>query len=409
MRCAAIVTVGTELVTGLVIDTNAAEIGAALTAGGLVVDERLSVPDDIELLAARLTRLVADHDLIVVTGGLGPTHDDVTREAASRALGLPLRRDAGLEAGLREVAARHGMAQSAAQVFRQADVLTGAAVLPAAAGTAPGQVAPTARGHLVLLPGPPREMRAMLPEALAALGLGAGAAPIVLATTGLPESDVQIAAERVLAGVGGIGLTVLARPGEVRVVLFERGAQREVLSRAAEGIRDELGDRCFTTSGESLAEAVLREARSAGLTVATAESCTGGMISAALTDVPGSSDVFLGGVVAYSNRLKETGLGVSRATLDTHGAVSAETAEAMTAGARELVGADVCVAVTGIAGPGGGTAEKPVGLVWFGLLSPKSSHRERRRFPGDRAAVRARATAAALDLVRLEIKRMASG
>ncbi|HEY3318692.1 MAG TPA: nicotinamide-nucleotide amidohydrolase family protein [Coriobacteriia bacterium] len=406
MPCAAIVTVGTELVTGLVVDTNAAEIGASLTAAGFIVDERVSLPDDIAAVAARLTRLAADHDLVVVTGGLGPTHDDVTREAASRALGVPLERDEAIAAGLRAIAGRHGEARAAEQVYRQADVLRGARVLPATLGTAPGQVAATARGDLVLLPGPPREMRAMLPQALAELGLTATAAPVVLATTGLPESDVQVAAERVLGGVSGIGLTVLARAGEVRAVLFDRGAAPGSLAAAAQGVCDALGDRCFSATGESLAAAVLREARDASLTIATAESCTGGMVAAALTDVAGSSDVFLGSVVSYSNESKERLLRVPADTLRDHGAVSPQTAEAMAKGVRRLTGADVCVSVTGVAGPGGGTPEKPVGLVWFGLLSPDAQRQERRLFPGDRDAVRVRATATALDLVRLEIRRL---
>lgn len=243
----------------------------------------------------------------------------------------------------------------------------------------------------------------MLPDALAALGLGTGAAPVVLGTTGLPESDVQVAAERALGGASGIGFTVLAGSGEVRAVLFDHGAGRDAVLSAASRVCEELGDRCFTTSGESLAQAVLRESHEAGLTIAAAESCTGGMIAAALTDVPGSSDVFLGGVVSYSDHLKETALHVPAETLSSQGAVSAETAEAMALGVRELTGADVCVSVTGVAGPGGGTAEKPVGLVWFGVLSSRGAFQESFRFPGERAIVRMRATTRALELVRREI------
>lgn len=404
MPTAAVVTVGTELVTGLVIDTNAAELGVMLTAARFTVDERVSVPDDAEVLAALLGRLVRAHDLVVVTGGLGPTHDDVTREAAAVALGVPLERDLHLEESLREAVARHGSASSAEQVFRQADVLAGARVLPARLGTAPGLVAETPRGHLVLLPGPPREMRALLPDVRDALGLSANAAPLVLGTTGLPESEVQLAAQRALDGDEGVGLTVLARPGEVRVVLFDRGAGPERLAAAGDAVSAEIGDACFTERGETLAEAVLRLCRERGLTLAAAESCTGGMIAAALTDVAGSSDVFLGGVVAYSNGLKRAAIGVDAATLDAHGAVSAETAAEMAEGVRRLTGADVSVSVTGIAGPGGGSADKPVGTVWFGVLSERGARQEHRLFPGDRATVRLRATALSLDLVRREIR-----
>lgn len=403
MRTAAVVTAGTELVTGLVLDTNAAELGVALTAAGLIVEEHASAVDDEALLSELLKRLTAAYDLVVVTGGLGPTHDDVTREAASHALSLPLARDAGIAQGLRKVAKRHSEEEAVSQVFRQADVLAGARVLIPRLGTAPGQIAETARGHLVLLPGPPREMRSMLPDAFDALGLGEAASPLVLGAVGLGESDVQVAAQRALLGREGIGLTVLAGGGVVRVVLFERGCGRETLEAAGAAVAAELGEACYTTAGETLAEAVLREARTGGVTLATAESCTGGMIAAALTDIAGSSDVFAGGVVSYSNGLKQGALGVPADVLERHGAVSEQTAEAMASGCRALTGAGVCVAVTGIAGPGGGSDDKPVGTVWFAIVSARGTSAVLRRFPGDRATVRLRATVTALDLVRREI------
>jgi nicotinamide-nucleotide amidase len=402
----AVVTVGTELVTGLVIDTNAAEIGLALTAAGFDVSERVSVGDDESVLERLLRRLTDSCALVVVTGGLGPTHDDITREAASRALDVPLIRDERIAERLRAVAARHAEPEAAEQVFRQADVLQGARVLSPAIGTAPGQVAETPAGHLVLLPGPPREMRGMLADALAALGLGDAARPVVLSATGMPESDVQVVVQRELGGRGDVGFTVLSRPGEVRAVLFDRGAGRAAVLTVSAAICEALGDACFSTTGETLAEAVLREAREAGATIATAESCTGGMIAAALTDIPGSSDVFLGGVVSYSNELKRAALRVTESTLREHGAVSPETAEEMVCGISELTGADVCVSVTGVAGPGGGSAEKPVGTVWFGLLTSGSCVMIPRLYPGDRATVRIRATAAALDLMRLGIREL---
>lgn len=400
MWTAAVVTVGTELVTGLVVDTNAAEIGVALTAAGLRVAERVSLPDDADAIADALARLSREHALVVVTGGLGPTHDDITREAASQALGVPLVRDEGIAGTLTPWLSRHAEPDAIAQVLRQADVLDGALVLPATVGTAPGLVAETPAGRLVLLPGPPREMRAMLPEALAALGLEAETQPMVLCTTGLAESDVQLRAQRALAGVAALGLTVLARPGEVRVVLFDEGAGAEALASAGAAVADALGDECFSRTGESLAEAVLRLARDTGATIATAESCTGGMIAAALTDIPGSSDVFLGGVVSYSDQLKMDALAVPAGMLAQYGAVSEEVAGAMAEGVRALAAADLAVSVTGVAGPGGGSPEKPVGLVWFGLSAEGVLHRTSRRFPGDRATVRLRATAVALDLLR---------
>ncbi len=402
---AAVVTVGTELVTGLRYDTNSADAAAALAAGGFSVTELVSTGDDEARLADVLEHLTGACDLVVVTGGLGPTHDDITREAAARALARPLVRDGALSEKLHAVATRHRDSTAASQVYRQADVLEGATVLPATVGTAPGQVVATARGHLVLLPGPPREMRPMLDAALVSLGHTAAAHPLVLGTTGLAESDVQVLAQRALEGVDGVGLTVLARPGEVQVVLIDADAGTPALDAAGAAVCAALGEACFSASGESLPAAVLARARLAGVTIATAESCTGGMVGAALTDVPGSSEVYLGGVVAYANALKIAALGVRPETLAAHGAVSRETALEMAEGARRVTGASWAVSTTGVAGPGGGTDAKPVGLVWFGLDSPAGATAFERRLPGGRATVRMLATSEALGLLRLAIVR----
>lgn len=407
MRRAAVLTVGTELTSGLQADTNGPEIAARLTGAGFDVAEVVSTADALDETAGALARLVAACELVIVTGGLGPTHDDITREAASRALSRPLVRDESIVSTLQDVIRRHYDREAQDNVLRQADVLEGARVLPAVLGTAPGQVAETARGHVVILPGPPREMRPLLEAAFEVLGLADLARPFVAVTTGLSESDVQVAAQRVLAEHSGVSLTVLARPGEVRVVLFDAGAGPEALDAAGRAVCAALGDVCVSDAGASLAEAVLDLARSRSLTLATAESCTGGMIAAALTDVPGSSDVFLGGVVAYRNALKSSALGVPPEVVDSYGAVSAETAIAMAEGARALTGAAWAVSVTGVAGPGGGTAGKPVGTVWFAVAGPDGSTPSERHFPGDRAAVRMRSTATGLDLLRRAI--IASG
>jgi nicotinamide-nucleotide amidase len=376
---AAIVTVGTELVRGLSVDTNTSEIARALQGAGVDVLESVSVADDADILTAHLTRCVASYDLVVVTGGLGPTHDDVTREAASAALGLELHRDEAIGDGLRAAAARHADPRAAEQVFRQADVLQGATVLPAVRGTAPGQAVPTPRGTLLLLPGPPREMRPLLEGFIESWGVNA-APPEVLRCAGLPESDLQLAAQDVLSGRTDIELTVLAKPGDVRA--------RKV------------GEACYSTDGSSLAEVVENRARAAGLTIATAESCTGGLLGGAITDVTGSSDVYAGGAITYSDESKSTILGVDPALVATFGAVSEPVARAMAVGARDVLGADFAVSITGVAGPGGGTDEKPVGTVWFGLADPGGVRAELRRFTGDRDTVRERAVVTALDLLR---------
>lgn len=403
-RTGAVVTVGTELVRGLSVDTNTAEIAHALLGSGVDVLETVSVGDDQALLATALERLVAAYDLVVVTGGLGPTHDDITRQAAARALGATLRRDDALVGGLRAVGGRHSDARAAEQVYSQADVIDGARVLPAVVGTAPGQVVPTPRGSLVLLPGPPREMRPMLAGLAAEWGSDA-AAPAVLRCHGVSESDLQMSAQDVLAGREDIELTVLAKPGDVRVVLFDRGAGEDELRRVAGLVADRIGDACYSTDGASLAEVVVRSGRECGLTIATAESCTGGLVGGAITDVPGASDVYVGGVITYANEAKTGLLGVDPGLIETVGAVSDAVALEMAAGARDALGADIGVSVTGIAGPDGGTPAKPVGTVWFAVAGPEGVRAQQRRFPGDRETVRARAVMTALDLLRRALAR----
>jgi nicotinamide-nucleotide amidase len=398
-RTAAIVTVGTELVRGLSIDTNTSEIAHTLLAVGVDVLEAVSVSDDEHALTAHLARCVAAYDLVVVTGGLGPTHDDVTRQAAAAALGLSMRRDDALMEGLRGGAARHTDPRAAEQVYRQADVIDGATVLPAVRGTAPGQVIPTARGMLVLLPGPPHEMRPLLDEVVAPWSVTMSP-PAILRCTGLPESDLQLAAQDVLGGRTDIELTVLAKPGDVRVVLFDRGAGSDELRTTGAAIAAHVGDACYSTDGSSLVEVILTHARAAGWKLATAESCTGGLLGGAITEAPGASDVYAGGTIVYSNDMKSTLLGVDPSLIDTFGAVSDAVAKAMAAGALHVAGADLAVSVTGVAGPDGGSDAKPVGTVWFGVAGPEGVRAEMRRFPGDRGTVRERAVMTALDLVR---------
>lgn len=398
-RTGAVVTVGTELVRGLAVDTNTAEIAHALLGAGMDVRETASIGDDELLLSEALARLAALYDVVVVTGGLGPTHDDVTRQAAARALKAGISRDAGIAADLRAVAQRHGDPRAAEQVYTQADVLDGARVLPAVTGTAPGQVVPTPRGSLVLLPGPPREMRPLLAALVAEWG-SSSAPPAVLRAHGLPESDLQMTAQDVLAGRDDIELTVLAKPGDVQVVLFDRGAGADELAHVAGAVAVRIGEACYSTDGATMPETVLRLARERDVTLATAESCTGGLIGGALTGVPGSSDSFLGGVISYADDVKTHILGVDPGLISAVGAVSDAVALAMACGAQDHLGADFVVSVTGVAGPGGSSGEKPVGTVWFAVAGPEGARAEVRTFPGDRETVRARSVMTALDLLR---------
>lgn len=395
---AAVVTVGTELTAGLRRDTNGSEVARALGDAGYLVVSLTSLPDDIAAVETTLSALTALHALVVVTGGLGPTHDDITREAASQALGRALLRDESIAERLAAVARRHKEPRARAQMARQANVLAGATVLPAVAGTAPGQVISTPAGVLVLLPGPPNEMRPLLTAALE--GKALGIPPVRLRCIGITESDAQHRVEPAIDRFG-VDLTLLATPDDVEVVLFARNGEAADLEPATGAAKQALGVSCYSDDGRSLAEVVLALARSAGATVACAESCTGGLVAAALTGVPGSSDVFAGGVVAYSNDVKAEALHVPRDLLAAHGAVSSETAIAMAEGVLGLGGATLAVSTTGIAGPGGGTADKPVGLVWFGVArSDGRTSAIERRFGGDRDMVRRRAAATALDMLR---------
>lgn len=392
---AAIVTVGTEITAGLRLDTNTQEIASALTTAGYTVSEAISMPDAHDVLARALRRLTGTFELVVVTGGLGPTHDDVTREAAATALGLPMASDSAIEVALAPMIARHCEPEAREGILRQARVIAGARVILPTSGTAPGQVIGTPAGELLLLPGPPHEMRPMLAAHLA--HARASSPPVILRCVGLPESDAQIRVERNLPD--DVGFTVLASPGEVQVILSDEGAGAPRLSQAAVDARRELGTFCYS-DGIPLPATVLQIASRQATSLAVAESCTGGMIASALTSVPGSSEAFLGGVVAYSNSSKTTLLGVDPDLVAAYGAVSAEVAQAMAQGAAERFGAGLAVSTTGVAGPGGGTADKPVGLVWFGISSGSKTVAVRRDVFGDREGVRARATATALDLLR---------
>jgi nicotinamide-nucleotide amidase len=398
---AAVVTVGSELVEGLRIDTNTAVIARALAQRGFSVVEAVSVADDTEPLTRTLTRLTRECSLVVTTGGLGPTHDDVTREASASALGRALVRSAELEALLQGVAGRHQDLRAAEQVLTQADVIEGADVIKPTTGTAPGQVVALDSGAtLILLPGPPTEMLPMLQAALAKFPVSS-AEPRELGVVGLSESDAQVVVQRALVGVSDVGFTVLARPGDVRVLLIDEGIGEDALNALAAAVATALGHHCYSDDGRDLAQVVVDDAVLHQTTFGFAESCTGGTVAARVTSVPGSSQVFVGAVVAYANEVKASLLDVPPGLLAQYGAVSEESARAMAEGAREALSVDIAVSVTGIAGPDGGSPEKPVGLVWLAVATAEGSAAVEKRFlAGSRQAVRDRAAATALDLLR---------
>jgi nicotinamide-nucleotide amidase len=407
---AAVVASGSELVRGDRNDRNGPYLASSLLRLGIDPVRITVVGDDPADLQAALEEGLS-YDLLCISGGLGPTHDDRTIELLAAAAGVGLHVEDELRAGIEDLSRR-----VAARLRRPytdfADGVTKQATLPEGAlwvglvGTAPAVVLETGGCVAVALPGPPRELQQLWPRVLATeplrrlLARGRPAARSVLRFYGVSESAVA----QSLAAAGGDGdgvdVTICARDFELHVDLFaEEGA--EPRARAiGDALAADSAPFLFSREEVGTAELVLRLLRERSLTLATAESCTGGLVAGRLTDVPGSSDVFRGAIVAYDNGVKTSALGVDETLLAEHGAVSAEAAAAMARGARERLGADVVVSVTGVAGPGGGSEEKPVGLVFLHAVGPKGELDLRFSFPGDRETIRSRSVVAALHLVR---------
>ncbi len=398
---AAVLLVGDELLGGVVSDRNVATIARALGARGVTLEAVEIVDDDPGRIAAAARRLAADVELLVVTGGLGSTDDDVTREGIAQALGVELvvdeARRASLEARMRRYGLEVGIGPAAA---RQASRPAGSEAVDNPVGSAPGIRARLAGAEIWVLPGVPAEAREMVAVLAAGLpGYGPGrSGERFVATAGLSEVTVAGLIEtRGFRAPEGVRLGYLPAPGGVRLRLAAPdGAPDSELDAAEVALRELLGDSAlpFPTIQESL----VRDRAARGETLATAESCTGGAIGARITDVPGSSSVYLGGIVSYSNRAKVEQLGVDASRLAREGAVSEAVARAMAEGARERFGATTAVAVTGIAGPGGGTPDKPVGTVWLAVSGAGSTEARRFVFSGSREMVRERTVCKALEL-----------
>ncbi|HXR07202.1 MAG TPA: competence/damage-inducible protein A, partial [Candidatus Acidoferrum sp.] len=388
-----LINTGAELLVGRVLNTHQQWLCRQLTDLGYEVSRQVCVADDGEQIQAVARESLQRADAIIITGGLGPTSDDRTRDFIAQMLGRKLVLHPDTRGRIEQFfAARpHPMP---AKVLVQAMIPEGATVLPNANGTAPGLALETKRGKqwLILLPGPPRELRPMFVESVVPLlrrefPLASKYLCRTIKTTGLGESVVEEkidAALRPLASEG-LELAYCARVGEVDVRLAGRGEKAEAL--LAEGmarVERLLGPAIFGREDESLESVVIGLLTSGKKTVAVAESCTGGFLAHRLTNVAGASAVFLGGVVAYSNAIKRDILGVRAETLRQHGAVSEAVAREMAEGARRLVGADYALAVTGIAGPGGGTPEKPVGTAYVGLSESKGTTVQFQYSPVDR-------------------------
>jgi nicotinamide-nucleotide amidase len=412
-----ILTVGTELVLGFTVNTNAAEMGRALAEAGVRVVSSASVADDPALLRDAVRAALDRSGAVVVSGGLGPTKDDLTRPVVAELFGRPLVRDAALVEGLRAMFRERGVAAMPEANLVQADVPEGATVLPNLLGTAPGLWLEDNGRLAVLIPGVPKEMRALLtreviPRLVARAGGGANGRTVVksrtLRTTGIGESALADRLGDYQKSLGS-GVTLAFLPSvagtDLRFTAWSvpEGEADGALARAVDALRPRLGDRLYGEGDTDLAAVVLGLLEERHASLATAESCTGGLISARLTAIPGSSRTYKGGIVAYDNDVKLGQLGVSADDLARDGAVSESVVRQMAEGAARALGADAAIAVTGIAGPDGGTETKKVGTVWIAIRWKDEVRVFTHVLPGDREDVRGRAAQWALDYLRRAI------
>lgn len=404
---AEIIAIGSELLTPDRVDTNSLWLTEQLNAIGVDVRLKTVVGDDELRLEEAVRDAIKRSEVVIATGGLGPTEDDITRKVFARVLGRQLVLDDAILEDIREKFRRIG-ATMTPNNERQALVLRDAEVLSNPKGTAPGLLMQHRSCTIVLLPGPPREMKPMFAELVAPrlerASRGVRIRKRTLRTSGLGESALDQRIAPIYARYSNPTTTVLSAPGEVEIRLTARAdtisAADALLDDLAEQIEDALYPAVFSHEGEPLEFAVARGLAVKRYTIATAESCTGGLVAKRLTDVPGSSEYFLEGVVSYSNASKTNELGVPAELIESVGAVSAEVAEAMARGIKQRAGSTIGLSVTGIAGPDGGTEEKPVGLVFIALADDVQVEAKQFNLFGDRAEIRQRASQAALDWVR---------
>jgi len=410
LATAEIIAVGSELLTPFRIDTNSLFLTRRLNDVGIAVLAKSIVGDDRRALAAIVRAALDRVDVVITTGGLGPTEDDVTREVVAGVLGLPLDEDAGVLDTIRARFARRGVPMPEIN-RRQAMVPHGARVLANSHGTAPGLWMETGPKIAVLLPGPPRELEPMFDADVAPHLISPGRVRHlrrrVVKITGRSESQVEEIAQPIYSALSDsavrVETTILAAPGQIELHLQAAGMDLALLDRRLDdgvsALDAALAPFVFSLDGRALEVVVGDLLRDRGWRIAVAESCTGGLLLGRLTDVPGSSAWVAGGVVAYANEVKTAMLGVPTAVIETHGAVSEPVAEAMAEGVRARLHADVGVSVTGIAGPGGGSLAKPVGTVVVAVSGPRRDVKTF-AFTGDRETIRRHSTAAGLEMVR---------
>jgi nicotinamide-nucleotide amidase len=412
---AAILAVGSELLGTDRLDTNSLRLTALLDRYGVELRRKAVLGDSEEEIASELRSLLARVNLILITGGLGPTADDVTREAVATALGRQLRLDEEVLATLERRFQSLGWRMPEVN-RRQAFIVEGAEILPNERGTAPGMRLESDGRTLFLFPGVPVELDGLMDSALepwlAARSGGTARETAVLKIAGLPESVVEERIAPAYEEFGREAITILASAGEIRIQATaagpgpERGQRLQAMMRR---LCELAGDAVFTTREEDTLESVVGDLlRAAGQTLTAAESCTGGLFSQRITAVPGSSDYFLGAAVTYSNGLKTQMVGVPVEMLDEHGAVSEPVARAMAEGVRRSLGSDWGVGITGVAGPGGGSEEKPVGTVHVAIAGPTpedTTHHRKLRLPGDRDRIRRFSAQIALEMLRRRLSK----
>ena len=405
-----VINTGTELLLGDVLNTHLRFIAQEIFPLGLRVDSQVTVPDGVAIRSA-LEESFSRAEIVFVTGGLGPTTDDITREITADLLGLELRHDPAVMGAITARAARRGF-RLTDRVSRQADVPEGATVLPNDNGSAPGlylTADPRKKSsHLFLLPGPPRELHPMfrssvLPLLRGLVPAGSAMERRTFCIAGMGESLVEEAIGERLLEISGLELGYCARPGEVDLRIM---GERPMLDQAEEIIRASLGTAVFSVEGGKLEDAVVKLLKERKQTLAIAESCTGGFLAHRVTNVPGASAVFLAGYVTYANEAKAEMLWVDPALIAESGAVSEKVAGAMAEGARQRAGASVALATTGVAGPDGGTKEKPVGTVFVALASEGAATKVSRFFfPDDRQTFKELTTQFALEMLRRALLR----
>ncbi len=404
---AEIIAVGSELLTPDRVDTNSLFLTAQLNRLGIEVTRKTVVGDELAALRNAFDEAAKRVELVIASGGLGPTEDDRTRDAVADLLGRKLARDPAVMRMIEARFRRIGRVMSEVNA-RQAMVPEGATVLENDRGTAPGLWLESSGRIVILLPGPPHELKAMfsaqVEPRLARLATGVRLVARELRVAGMGESDVDQRIAPIYTRHDDVQTTILTAPGEIQIHLRIWSRDIPAAERQLQGIQESiviaLGEAVFTTAGESMEEVVGRELTMRQATIATAESCTGGLLAERLTRISGSSAYFLGGVVSYSNTLKSAWVDVPAEIIESRGAVSSEVAVALADGIRRRTGATLGVGITGVAGPTGGTPEKPVGTVHVAIADASGSKERGVHYPGERDRIRWQASQTALDLVR---------